>query len=186
MRIPDLKTASKSDVAHCCASRTCVNFANRKFDSCAVANFNRVRKRIPRLFHETGAYLLFVELQLDKKSTIQSSISLESSWHEEANGAHRQELALRVNEQACSQVSEDVSKWASIKGYSFLSKFTHVRASLKKKLFQFAYNWASLPSNEQVCSIICIDPPKNLWNYKNMQNSPLMTGSLNQYRLLKS
>ena len=78
MRNLDLKTASKSDVAHVCALRTCVNFADRKFDACAVANLNRARKQFPRFIYGTCADILFVKSQLKVKINIQSSISLES------------------------------------------------------------------------------------------------------------
>ena len=40
------KTASKSDVAHCCALRAFVNFADRKSDGLAAADFLRAREQI--------------------------------------------------------------------------------------------------------------------------------------------
>ena len=89
------KTASKSDVAHCCALRTCVNFADRKFDGCAVADFYRARKQFPHLIHGTCADILFRNLQATMNKSIHSSISLESLGLEECNGTYRDERTLR-------------------------------------------------------------------------------------------
>ena len=78
MRIPDSKTASKSDGAHSCALHTCVNFADQKFHALAVANFYRVRGQFLRVMHETCADILFLKLSVTMKESMHSSISLES------------------------------------------------------------------------------------------------------------
>ena len=54
----------------------------------------------------------FVDLYLTTKKSIQSSISLESSWYKEGNDLHQIERRICINEQACSKMSEHSSKWA--------------------------------------------------------------------------
>ena len=110
MRIPDSKTASKSDVAHSCALRTCVNFADRKFVAVRWRTFNAHAKN----FLATSTDWISVELPLNMKESRQSSISLESSWHKEGNDANQNERMLCKIERAYSLMSEHAYTWASL------------------------------------------------------------------------
>ena len=157
MRFSDSKTASKSDVAHCCATRACVNFADRKFDGCAEADFLRAHELIRsnlRWWNFWGIYTYSGEKYI-VQHIVRTLMTQGKRWCiPKWAGCTQKRASTLKSERAHFWMSELAQKWAgALLNEQVLLEMNGVWIKMnpiRAKLSKFAYKWASLLENKWI------------------------------------